>query len=321
MIIVQLLVFAAGAALLVSGAESLVRGGSRLAAAFRLSPLVIGLTVVAFGTSLPELAVSVLASLRGSSDLAIGNVIGSNVFNVLAVLGPAALISPIAVQGTVVRREVPVMLAVTALFVVLVLDRRIGRGEGVLLCAGILAYTALSYVLARREEAAGARPADGAGRSGNPGDRRLLRNLGFVALGIVLLVAGGRLAVAAAIDLARDFGVTERVIALTLVAGGTSLPELATSLVAAFRKETDIAVGNIVGSNVFNILGILGVSALIQPLTVAGETLRLDLPVMVLASLALFPIVLGGHRISRAEGGLCTAGYVLYIFLVLRGGL
>jgi cation:H+ antiporter len=304
---------AGGLLLLIVGAELLVRGASRLATSFGVSSLVIGLTVVAFGTSAPELAVSVLAARKGQADLAFGNVAGSNIFNVLFILGVAASLAPLVVARQVVRQEVPVMVAVTGLAWLLARNGAVGRGEGLLLVAGLAAYTWLQIVQGRRAaraEAVAPAPAR---------PRRLLA--AFVALGgLVLLLLGSRLFVGGAVGLARLLGLSELVIGLTVVSVGTSLPEVATSVLATIRGERDIAVGNVVGSNIFNLLGVLGLSAAVAPpgVPVAPGALAFDVPVMLAAAFACLPIFLTGHRIARWEGFLFVAYYGAYLaYLIL----
>ncbi|HWG91434.1 MAG TPA: calcium/sodium antiporter [Candidatus Thermoplasmatota archaeon] len=310
MLLLDLLLFAVGLALLVVGAEGLVRGGSRLAISLRVPALVVGLTVVAFGTSAPEFVVSTTAALQGTTDIAVGNVVGSNIVNILLIAGLSALFTPLLVQDTVVRREVPILIGITMLLLVVSLDGGVSRLEGALFLAGLVAYTGFAYVLGRRQHRVGEDfPAAEVSREVT-GSR--LVNVLLVLGGLALLVVGGRLLVGAAVSLASDLGVSDRIIGLTIVAAGTSMPELATSVVAALRKQTDIAVGNVVGSNVMNILGILGSSALILPLPVSAQMLRVDMGVMLLAALALLPVVLTHHRISRWEGAVLVSGYVGY---------
>jgi cation:H+ antiporter len=313
--LVVLLWFGAGLVFLAVGAELLVRGASRLAAAAGVSPLVIGLTVVAFGTSTPELAVTVDAAWRGASDLSLGNVVGSNIFNVLLILGLSAVVAPLVVASQLIRREVPVMIGVSLVVVALALDGRLGRVDGLLLTSGIVAYTYVSIRASRRETAA-IRAEYGAAFGRRPA--RLAGDAVLVVVGLGVLVAGTEWVVGSAVAIARTLGVTELVIGLTLVAGGTSLPELATSVLAALRGQRDIAVGNIVGSNIFNILAILGVSSLIAPVTVSPAALWFDLPVMIAVALACLPIFLSGASISRAEGAAfltAYAGYLVYLVL------
>jgi len=316
------LLIAIGLASLVLGAESLVRGASRLAASVGLSPLVIGLTVVAFGTSAPELAVSVKASLAGQADIALGNVVGSNIFNVLLILGVAALIAPLAVARRVVRLDVPIMIAVSMLVWGMGRNGVIGRGEGAMLLTGILVYTAFAVVKGRREAPGAVQggPASAPDPAQSGGGRRAMRSVIWVVVGLVLLVVGARWLVEGAGDLARHLGVSELIIGLTIVAGGTSLPELATSVVAAVRGERDIAVGNVIGSNIFNMLAVLGAAAVLSPhgVAVAPAAQHIDVPVMLGAAVVCLPVFFTGGEISRCEGGLFLLYYVSYgTYLVL----
>ena len=312
--------FVLGLALLVAGAELLVRGGSRLALRLGLSPLLIGLTVVAFGTSSPEMAVSVQAGLAGQAEIAVGNIVGSNIFNVLFILGVSALITPLLVHRQLIRLDVLIMFGVSALLWVMALDGRIGPFDGLLLTAGIVAYTVFAVRQGRQESpevlAQYARELG----DGGPWLKRLPVQIAFIVAGLALLVLGATWLVDSAVAIARALGVSGVVIGLTIVAAGTSLPELATSVVAALRGARDIAVGNIVGSNIFNILGIAGIASLVTPggLEVASTLTRFDLPVMVAVALACLPIFATGHRIARWEGGLFLgyyAAYVLYLIL------
>jgi cation:H+ antiporter len=267
------LLLLAGLAALVTGAELLVRGASRLALRFGTSPLVIGLTVVAFGTSSPELAVSVQSGLAGQADIAVGNVVGSNIFNVLAVLGLAALVAPLVVQQRLVRFEVPLVVGLSVLVLVMVQDRRVGAVDGLLLLGGLIGYTVFAIRQSLREATAVRSEYDqafGVGASGWLA--RLPAQVVFVLGGLGLLVLGAKWLVDSAVSIARSLGVGEAVIGLTVVAAGTSFPELATSVVAAMRGERDIAVGNVVGSSVFNLLGILGTAALVTPEGAFGGT-------------------------------------------------
>ncbi|MCA3131208.1 MAG: calcium/sodium antiporter [Betaproteobacteria bacterium] len=317
-----LLLFALGLALLVAGAELLVRGASRLAGALGIPPLVIGLTVVAFGTSAPEMAVSVQAAASGETAIAMGNVVGSNIFNVLLILGLAALITPLVVHQQLVRLDVPVMIAAAFLLAFMARDGRLSLPEGAVLLASLAAYTALQVRLALRERDArvvaeyqGAVGREGARVNGGWPWQVLL-----VAAGLVLLVMGSRLLVQSAVTLAGWLGISETVVGLTIVAAGTSLPEVAASVMASIRGERDIAVGNVVGSNVFNILGVLGLSALVsgQGLPVPASVLAFDLPVMLAVAVACLPIFFTGWSIARWEGAVFLGYYVAYTaFLVL----
>jgi cation:H+ antiporter len=316
MAIIQMI---AGFALLVAGAEALVRGASRLAAALGISPLVIGLTVVAYGTSSPEMAVSAIAAAEGTTDIALGNVVGSNIFNVLFILGLSAAIAPLVVSPELVRRDVPLMIGVSVLSLLLAFDGRIGRLDGAVLLAGIVSYTIVLIRQSRRENpAARAEYAAGDGK-GPMGLKAALANLAFLAAGLGLLVAGSHLLVDGATAIARSLGVSELVIGLTIVAAGTSLPEVATSVLASLRGQRDIAVGNIVGSNIYNLLAVLGLSALLAPggLPVSAAALGFDLPVMIAAALACLPIFFTGRLIARWEGLLFLGYYVAYTAYLL----
>lgn len=311
------LLFALGLVLLVAGAELLVRGASRLAAALGVSPLVIGLTVVAFGTSAPEMAVSVQSALAGQADIAYGNVVGSNIFNVLFILGLSAIIAPLVVHLQLVRVDVPVMIVVSGLSLVLSLDLRISRLEGCVLVVGILVYTTWLLRTSRRVQEA---DAERNHRAGRPGAGSRIGNLGRVVVGLGLLVLGSRWLVGGAVATARYFGVSELVIGLTIVAAGTSLPEVATSVLASVRGERDIAVGNVVGSNIFNILAVLGAAAAVSPVgvPVAEAALDFDAPVMVAVAIACLPIFFTGYTISRWEGFVFLGYYGAYTaYLIL----
>lgn len=298
-----------GLVVLTVGADLLVRGASALATRFGVPPLVVGLTVVAFGTSAPELAVSVDASLAGRTDVALGNVIGSNIFNVLAVLGASALIAPLVVKSQLVRLDVPVMTGIAILPLVLGLDGALTRGDGAILLLLLGAYLVALLRLAARGRAVDV-PALPAERSAGAS---LARNLLLVGGGLALLIGGARALVVGATGLARGAGVSELVVGLTVVAVGTSLPELATSVVSSLRGERDIAVGNVVGSNIFNVLGVLGASAFLSSgLTVSPALLRFDLPVMLGVSVICLPVFMTGAAITRTEGGVLLVYYLLY---------
>jgi cation:H+ antiporter len=311
-----ILLFAAGLALLVLGAELLVRGASTLARRFGIPPLVIGLTVVAMGTSAPEVAVSVRGALAGQADIALGNVVGSNIFNVLFILGLSALITPLVVSRKLVWLEVPIMIGASLLLWILAYNGSIGRVEAGLLFGGLVAYTAFQVWEARRE---GVTAEELEGGDMRPGGGVAL-NLVLLAGGLALLVLGANWLVDAAVAMARAIGVSELVIGLTIVAAGTSAPEVATSIMAALRGERDIAVGNVVGSSIFNILGVLGIAGLIAPsgIGVAPAALAFDIPVMVAVAVACLPIFLTGHTIARWEGALFFVYYVAYTaYLIL----
>lgn len=308
-----LLLLLAGFALLVAGAEALVRGAVRLAGATGLSPLVIGLTVVAYGTSAPEFAASLGAALSGVPDLALGNVIGSNIANVLLILGMTALFAPLVVSRQMVRLDVPIMLAVSLLVFALAADGVIGRGDGVLLVVGGIAYSLLLVWMGKRE------PDDAVAAEVKPEPVRWGRDLGLILAGLATLVLGARWLVEGAVAIAQLFDMSELVIGLTVVAVGTSLPELATSILAAMRGQHDLAVGNIVGSCIFNLLLVLGATAAIAPggIPVGSGVLGFDLPVMTAVALACLPIFFTGHQIARWEGALFVGYYVAYTAYLL----
>jgi cation:H+ antiporter len=320
--LVHVLMFIAGLAALVAGASLLVRGASRLALSFGISPLVVGLTVVAVGTSAPEVAVSVGAVLDGRTDIAAGNVVGSNIFNVLFILGASAVIVPLAVHTQAIRQEVPIMIGASLLLLAVGLDGRIGPSDAVLLCGLLIAYTAFLVHQSRRENAAAAAVADtppaGTARTGATG---ISMQIGLVVAGLALLVLGADWLVAASVVFAQRLGVSDLVIGLTIVAGGTSLPEVATSITAALRGERDIAVGNVLGSNTFNILGCLGIAGLASGsagLGIAPSLLSFDIWVMLAVALACLPVFLTGREIARWEGAVFLAYYVLYVtYLIL----
>ncbi len=315
-----LLLFAAGGVLLIVGAELLVRGASRLAIGVGISPLVVGLTVVAFGTSAPELAVTVGSSYAGQSDLAVGNVVGSNIFNILLILGISALIAPLFVRRQLIRLEAPLMIAASVLMLLLALDGRIGRLDGLLLFAGVVAYTVFMVRHSRRQ-APDLKSEPGEAFEGENGGRWALPvNLGLIAIGLAGLVLGARWLVDGAVAIAVSVGVSELVIGLTVVAAGTSLPEVATSVLASLRGERDIAVGNVVGSFLFNILAVLGLGSLVAPagIPVAPGALAFDIPVMIAVAVATLPVFFTGHIIARWEGAVFLAYYVAYTtYLVL----
>ncbi|MDH1339989.1 calcium/sodium antiporter [Ectopseudomonas oleovorans] len=311
----------AGLVLLVAGAEVLVRGAAKLAAQFGIPPLIIGLTVVAFGTSAPETAVSVQAALDGSGDLAIGNVVGSNIANVLLILGLTALIAPLIVSRQLIRLDVPIMIGASLLTFGLAWDGSLSRLDGALLFAGVLAYTGFLIYSARKDKGGDDDEfAKEFGLDEAPKPYAWAINLGLIIAGLVLLVTGSNFLVEGAVTLARALGISELVIGLTVVAVGTSLPELATSILAAIKGERDIAVGNIVGSNIFNLLCVLGLASLVSPaaISVSPNALAFDFPVMIAVAVACLPIFFAGYRINRWEGLLFLAYYVAYtLYLIL----
>jgi cation:H+ antiporter len=305
------------------GGELLVRGASRLAIAAGVSPLVVGLTVVAFSTSAPELAVNLQSALYGSPDLAIGNIVGSNIGNILLILGMSALIAPLAVQQQLIRLDAPIMAGASVAMLVMALDGVIARAEGLILFTCILAYGALTIVVGKRETRAVQQ--EYADEYNPPGaqDKSPWAALLFVIAGVGALVLGGRWLVDSAVVVAKWLGLGELVIGLTIVAIGTSLPELVTSIIAVRKGERDIAVGNVIGSNIFNIFSVLGLTASIAPagVPVSATALRLDLPIMLGVAFLCLPIFLNGSRVSRWEGALFVLLYVIYLVYIVLDAL
>jgi cation:H+ antiporter len=314
-----IVLFILGIGLLLLGADTLVKGAVDLAVSVGISPLVVGLTVVAFGTSAPEAAVSVQSTMTGGGDIALGNVIGSNILNILLILGLSALVAPLLVSRQLLRFDLPVMIGVSFLPLLFGLNGAIGRGEGLVLFLGVVAYTGYLVRKSRRERIEGlariaTQEVPEAPRRGIPA------NVGLVLLGMGMLVLGSRWLVAGAVEMATLLGVNELVIGLTVVAAGTSLPEVATSVLASLKGERDIAVGNVVGSNIFNILLVMGLAGMAGPdgIPVIPAALTFDLPVMIAVAMACFPIFFTGYIISRWEGALFVGYYVAYTsFLVL----
>jgi cation:H+ antiporter len=319
-LVTTMLLFVLGLATLVAGAAALVRGASKLALSFGISPLVVGLTVVAFGTSAPELAVSVGAALDGRTDIAVGNVVGSNIFNVLFILGLSALIAPLVVHAQLIRQEVPIMIGVSALLLVPARDERISRLDGLLLFGSIVAYTVFLIVQSRRESQSTVAEFSGEMPAAAGWDRHWVTQVALLVGGLGLLVLGSDWLVAAAVVIAQQLGISDVVIGLTIVAAGTSMPEVAASVVAALKGERDIAVGNVVGSNVFNLLGCLGLSSLVAAdgLVVAASIIHFDLWVMLAVAVACLPIFITGREIARWEGVVFLGYYAAYTtYLVL----
>jgi cation:H+ antiporter len=302
---VDYLYLVAGLVGLFFGGEALVRGSVGIARRMAIPPLLIGLTVVGFGTSTPELLVSVDAAWRGVPDIALGNIVGSNIANILLIIGLSALVWPIKVMGATLRRDTAVMIAAALVLVPIFAMAQMGRPVGLVLVAGLMAYLLWAY----------RRPGDmGAEDVGIPAPASALVSTLWVIGGLVALMVGARFLVDGAVNIARGYGISEAFIGLTIVAVGTSLPELATSLIAAFRRQSEIAIGNIVGSNIFNVLGILGVTALIAPIPVASRFLTFDLPVMIAVSLVLTALLLTRPVIGRGIGVAMLAGYVAYVW-------
>jgi cation:H+ antiporter len=319
----QLLLFAGGLVALVVGAELLVRGASKLALSFGISPLVVGLTIVAFGTSAPEVAVSVGAVLDGNADIAIGNVVGSNIFNVLFILGVSALITPLVVNVQLIRQEVPIMIGSSLLLLALSLDGKLGFAEAALLFALLIVYTVFLVRQSRAQTRAAKQEYAGEFKPAPAGawDSRLPVQLLLIVVGLGMLVLGSEWLVSASIAFAKALGVSDLIIGLTIVAAGTSMPEVATSITAAIKGERDIAVGNVVGSNTFNILGCLGLSGLVSDdlgLVMSPALLNFDIWVMNAVALACLPVFMSGREIARWEGVVFLLYYVAYVaYLIL----
>jgi len=312
----SILLFITGLLFLTFGAELLVKGASRIALSLKISPLVIGLTVVAFGTSAPELAVSINSSLTGQQSITIGNVVGSNIFNILFILGISALILPLTASKQLLRLDVPVMIILSLLVLLLSVNGSLNRIEGILLAAGLVTYTTFLIMKSRREWVqASADSESSQSKFNNPVINSLL-----VVMGLGLLILGSKWFLDGAISIAQALGLSELIIGLTIVAAGTSMPEVVTSVLAALRSERDIAVGNVVGSNIFNVLGVLGISAIIAPsgLEISESFIRFDIPVMIAVALACLPVFFTGGVISRGEGVLLLGYYIAYtLFLIL----
>lgn len=304
-----------GLLLLYFGAEGLVRGSSSLGLRFGLSPLVVGLTIVAFGTSAPELAVSMNAAYVGQSDLSIGNVVGSNIANIGLILGISVMVQPLSLNIQIIRIDIPIMIGVSILFCMLIFDANLSRIDGLLLVSGVIAFTVFNVIKARQ-----AKPKDK-----NAFESEILvlkdgltREIVFIFAGLTLLIVGGKLLVDGAVHIARVVGISEAVIGLTVVAVGTSLPEMATSILAATKKMSDLAIGNVVGSNIFNILGVLGASSLLSPLA-QGNVTWIDIGVMIFFSLVVLTLARNSNTLKRRDGLLLFAGYVGYIIWLVAG--
>jgi cation:H+ antiporter len=322
-VIVQLLLLLLGFLALYFGADWMVRGAARLQGSLGLSPIVIGLTVVSLGTSAPEMVVAVLATLQGSGDLAVGNVLGSNLANIGLILGATALVRPLIVADRVVKREVPIMIAITLVLVPLLYDGVLSRLDGCLL-AGLLALY-LAYVFHRGRKAPGRLITEYAQLAREARIRKgktILLDMGLLVIGAFGLLIGGKAIVQSAVFLAGELEVSELIVGLTVVAIGTSLPELATSLIAAIRDQTDIAVGNVIGSNIFNIAGVLGVAGAVRPISVAPSVLDAEFPAVLALSflmllIPVFPLARGKYGIRRWKGALLLGTYVGLLVWIL----
>lgn len=309
--------FVAGFVLLVGGAEYLVRGASRLAILLGVSPLVVGLTVVAYGTSAPEIAVAAQASLAGKSDLVVGNVVGSNICNVLLVLGLAAMVTPLSVDRRVIRFEVPLVVAVSfAVFAMAVQGGGIGRAESGVLLLGAIVYTTYVGLAGRAERDP---DTDALPGGGGPTARGVLTQVAWLVLGLGGLVVGSRWLVEGATAVARSLGMSELVIGLTIVAIGTSLPEVATSVVAVLKGERDLAIGNVLGSNLLNLLAVFGVAGALAPggVPVSEAATGFDMPLMIAVAVVCLPVFFTGQRIARWEGVTLFAYYLVYLAFVV----
>ncbi len=302
-----------GFVLLALGAEGLVRGSASVAIRVGVTPLTVGLTVVALGTSTPELVVSLSASLNDQADIAIGNVVGSNIFNIGIILGLAALLCPIKVNAQVVKHDGPIMIAASLILLLLLTLGSLSRLSGIGLFTALIAYTTYTIGMSKKEASHGIQQQFEERISTQ--SKSLCLDLLFIGGGLLLLVIGSRFLIVSATDIALSLGVSEAVIGLTIIAAGTGMPELATSLVAALRNHPDIAVGNIVGSNIFNILGILGISSIVKPLSAPGIT-ALDLWVMVAFAIALLLLLYTKLKLQRWEGGLLMLGYAAYLWVL-----
>lgn len=296
-----------GLVLLIIGAELMVRAAVRLAERLHVRPLIIGLTIVALGSSAPQMAVSLQAALTDNPDIAVGSVVGSGIFNILVTLGLSALIIPLRVSRQLVRLDIPLMIGASLLVFILAWNKDLGRFDGVLLLGALALYLGLLLRQSRHSTRPhGARPQDT--------QQSWLISVPMILAGLAMLVFAGRLLLGAAVVVATDLGLSERVIGLTVVAVGTSLPELATSLIAALRGQRDIAVGNVIGANLFNLLGVLGLTALLAPtpLSVSPNALDFDLPVMLGVAALCLPVFYSGYRVTRAEGLLLLGLYLIY---------
>jgi cation:H+ antiporter len=310
--------FLAGLAALVVGAEIMVRGGAKVASRFGISPIVVGLTVVSIGTSAPELAVGVVAAVEDNGALAVGNIAGTNVVNLLLVLGLSALLVPLALEMRTLRFELPVMAGAAVLLWLLAFDGVLSRLDGLVLAVGAVAYTVAVVRAARREsQDVTAEFTEAYPKSDVSG--RTAAHVGMMLAGIAIIVVGAERLVDAAVGMAREFGVSDALIGLTVVAIGTSAPELVTTIVSTLRGERDIAVGNLLGSSIYNILLILGVTCLVPAhgLALPPELVRIDIPIMVAVAVACIPIFISGRRVSRVEGGAMVATYVVYLVFLL----
>jgi cation:H+ antiporter len=327
-LLLQSILFVVGISGVYFGAEWLVKGSSKLSRDLGIKPIVIGLTVVAFGTSSPELAVSLTASIKGSNDIAIGNIIGSNIANIGLILGVAAIVLPLKVEKVIMRRELPLMIGISAGLYFMAIDRKIGFVDGLLLFTGIILFIGyqIYHTLNSKKESRNSTASNPVSKTGTPEStteesqtrRHLLSNIIYIVIGLACLLVGSHVLVKSAIFIAGSFGISEMVIGMTVVAFGTSVPEMATSVVSVLKKESDICVGNVIGSNIFNILLVLGSVALVRPLNVERGTLFFEFPIMLLFSLALIPMIRGRLMVNRLAGVVLVSGYLAFIFLLFQ---
>lgn len=314
----QAIVFILGLILLILGAEWLVGGSSRFARSLGIRPIMIGLTLIAFGTSAPEAAVGITAIMKGAGGIALGDVIGSNIANIGLVMGIAALISPLKVEMKLLKREVPIMVGAAILLYLFALDLKIGFLDGSILLAGIILFIGFCFYISRKRPELSEELKIGTEEILRKRGRRT-KSLILAIIGFAVLLGGAYLMVESGVRIARMFEIKEWVIGLTIFALGTSLPELATSAVSAYRKKADIGIGNVIGSNIFNILFVIGIVSIISPLTVEATILRFELPVMLAFSLVLFPMMKSGFVVTRIEGAILVAGYLGFLgWLFLR---
>ncbi len=319
-----ILTLSVGLLFLILGAELLIMGATRLAVALGISPLIIGLTVVAFGTSSPELTVSIKSAISGSGDIAVGNVIGSNIFNVLFILGFSAIILPLSVSSSLIKIDVPLMVAVSVLMYLFGMDSKFTRIEGAWLCLALIGYVWFLILQGKKEsQNIENQNIKEASLNQQLGAMHRLQYISLVVIGLVLLIVGSRWFVNSAVSIAEYLKINELIIGITIVAVGTSLPEVFTSVIAAIHGERDLAVGNVIGSNLFNIMGVLGITSLISPLAIqiSAEAIRFDIPIMIAAALACLPIFFTGLSISRWEGAFLLGYYFVYICYLILAAL
>lgn len=311
--ILEIVLLLVGLAILYFGAEAMVKGASQLALNLGIAPMIVGLTVVAFGTSAPEFVISLLASMDGAEGISVGNIIGSNICNLALILGISSVISPIAIDAQSLRTDYPIMVASSALFYLFALDGELARWEGGVLTAGIVGYVIYSLVRARRMGPGGGEESGEGDKGEEESSPSRWKNIVYLLVGLAGMVGGAKLMVDSSVVIAKSLGISDLIIGLTIVAVGTSLPELATSLVAALRGESDISLGNVLGSNIFNVLFIMGLVPLIFGMKVEAQALALDFPVMLGVMVAAFPLLRLGYRLTRVKGALLLVGYVSYV--------